>query len=73
MKTIISPATKLLVPLGQTVSTPGAMHVLTAAGVSARDLFLRHCTGDWGDLCADDKLENELAVQQGFRILSAYM
>jgi hypothetical protein len=26
----------------------------------------------WGDLCDDDKRENELSVKEGFRILSAY-
>ncbi len=35
-------------------------------------LLHRHVTGDWGDLADEDKQENELSVQKGFRILSAY-
>jgi len=72
MNAITSPKGNPPFALGQTVSTPGALDALTAAGVPARDLLDRHCTGDWGDLCDDDKQENDLSVQQGFRILSAY-
>ena len=32
----------------------------------------RHAQGDWGDLCEDDKKENELSLKEGFRLLSAY-
>ena len=32
----------------------------------------RHVCGDWGEICADDKAENQLSIKQGFRILSAY-
>lgn len=33
----------------------------------------RHTTGDWGDLCQEDKQENERALKQGSgRIFSAY-
>ncbi|MFH1087411.1 MAG: hypothetical protein V1737_02340 [Chloroflexota bacterium] len=32
----------------------------------------RHRRGDWGDLCEDDKKENELSLKEGFRLLSAY-
>ena len=31
-----------------------------------------HAAGDWGRLCDDDRLANELALQGGARILSAY-
>ena len=27
---------------------------------------------DWGDVCKDDKTENEVSIREGFRILSAY-
>jgi hypothetical protein len=36
------------------------------------EFLARHVTGDWGDLGDEDKEENELSVEQGFRILSAY-
>lgn len=32
----------------------------------------RHVIGDWGDVCDDDKSENELSLKEGFRLLSAY-
>lgn len=32
----------------------------------------RHRCGDWGDLDEDDKLLNDMAVEHGERILSAY-
>ena len=32
----------------------------------------RHAMGDWGDLCPDDKAENELSLNEGYRLLSAY-
>jgi hypothetical protein len=36
------------------------------------ELLTRHVTGDWGQLEDEDKKENELSLQQGFRLLSAY-
>ena len=32
----------------------------------------RHAAGDWGELDASDKQQNNLAVKEGYRILSAY-
>lgn len=32
----------------------------------------RHIKGDWGDLCAEDKRENDFALDKYLRILSAY-
>jgi hypothetical protein len=61
-----------LFPLGQIVSTPGALRVLGGEGADADELLERHVTGDWGDLSEEDKRENDLSVTEGFRILSAY-
>jgi 2-keto-3-deoxy-L-rhamnonate aldolase RhmA len=61
-----------LFKLGQLVSTPGAMEVLSQPGTDWMVLLMRHATGDWGDLSGDDKRANDLAVQDGDRILSAY-
>lgn len=36
------------------------------------DCVTKHASGDWGDLCEDDKKLNDEAVQHGGRILSAY-
>lgn len=32
----------------------------------------RHASGDWGDLCPEDKAINERALLQGQRLLSVY-
>ena len=58
--------------LGQVVATPGALEALREAGQLPFGLLYRHQTGDWGELCEEDKAENELSVKEGFRILSAY-
>jgi len=36
------------------------------------DSLKRHASGDWGDLCEEDKQENELSLKQGLRLFSAY-
>ena len=58
--------------LGQLVATPGAIKELQEAEQNPFELLARHVTGDWGDLSEDDRKENELSVENGFRILSAY-
>jgi hypothetical protein len=58
--------------LGHLVATPGALRALASAGQEARDFLARHQTGDWGDLDDEDKRENDLSLQHGFRILSSY-
>jgi len=32
----------------------------------------RHMSGDWGDLGEEDKKENVLSLEKGFRLLSSY-
>ena len=59
-------------PLGQIVATPGALQALARAGQSPWDFLARHVRGDYGDVCEEDRRENELALQQGFRLLSVY-
>src|SRR4051794_12626232 len=58
--------------LGQIVVTPAALELMKMSNVDGLALLQRHVTGDWGDLDDADKQENELSVQKGFRILSAY-
>lgn len=59
-------------PLGQIVATPGALELLQEVGFSAAALISRHVHGDWGDLCDEDRAENEFAVTRRLRILSCY-
>ena len=58
--------------LGQTVITPGAEEALELAGQTAIEFLRRHMSGDWGELSDDDIKENELSLEQGFRLLSRY-
>jgi hypothetical protein len=58
--------------LGQVVATPGALEELAEAGENPASFLARHVTGDWGELDDHDRQESELAVEVGFRILSAY-
>ena len=58
--------------LGQVVATPGALQALQDAEQDPVELIRRHVSGDWGDLVDEDKKENELSVEEGFRIFSAY-
>ncbi len=57
---------------GQIVATPGALELLEASNKTAFEFLSRHIRGDWGDLCEDDKVENELSLKQGFRLMSSY-
>ena len=63
---------KHLFPLGQLVATPGAIQVLEENRQGCTEFLERHVSGDYGDLCEEDKQANEEALEQGLRILSAY-
>jgi hypothetical protein len=58
--------------LGRILATPGALEALQNAGQSADEFLCRHVTGDWGDMCDEDKSLNDAALIDGSRILSAY-
>jgi hypothetical protein len=60
-----------LFPLGQIVSTPGAL-AACSPDYLYRCLF-RHSRGDWGKVCKEDAASNRKAVSKdGGRILSSY-
>jgi hypothetical protein len=61
-----------LFPLGQIVATPGALDALHRSEELASSFLARHQAGDWGDVGAEDRAENELSLKEGFRLLSAY-
>jgi len=61
--------------LGQVVCTAGIHALMTEDGGFAEFVFGslgRHWLGDWGELDEEDRRENELSVEKGFRLLSAY-
>jgi len=59
--------------LGRVVATRGALQVLEQAQQQPQELLRRHARGDWGCVCPEDARENELSLEQGLRLLSAYM
>ncbi len=59
-------------PLGRVLATPGALETIFAAGGDPSAYIARHATGDWGDLCAHDRRENERSLRHGWRVLSSY-
>ena len=57
---------------GFLTATPGALEALEDAKQSPMEFVQRHLACDWGEVCDEDKAENELSIKEGFRILSAY-
>ena len=59
-------------PLGQVVATPGALKLLSEIGEDPFGYIARHAAGDWGELCAFDRRQNEIVLRDGYRIFSSY-
>ncbi len=57
-------------PLGRIVATANAASVLTQYDLETG--LLQHVAGEWGDLDEHDRQENEKALKNGTRLLSAY-
>jgi hypothetical protein len=57
-----------LFELGHVVMTPGA----AALEVDFAPFLAKHSHADWGDLDNFDKRQNDIAVKEGLRVLSAY-
>ena len=56
--------------LGRVLITPNAQSTLDNQDVMTS--LRRHVMGDWGDVCPEDREENDLSLMEGFRILSVY-
>ena len=56
--------------LGRFLATPNALSQVDESEIFAG--LQRHATTDWGDLCPEDRSENDRALLEGNRILSAY-
>jgi len=57
--------------LGTILITSGAREALSQRDVLSA--LRRHADGDWGDLCPEDWNANKQALQEGTRLLSAYL
>lgn len=62
----------VLFPLGNVYMTIRAREALEESNELPSDFLSEHQKGNWGDVCEDDKKENDLSVKESFRILSAY-
>lgn len=61
---------KPLFPLGEMFITPGAMAQFNRVFLAG--CLSRHVRGDWGEVPPEDVEGNELALAEGYRILSQY-
>lgn len=61
-----------LFSLGQIVATPGVLEALEKTGQTPNEFIKRHVSGDWGSLDAFDVEQNNAALVNGGRLLSAY-
>ncbi|MEM9754061.1 MAG: hypothetical protein AAF916_11850 [Planctomycetota bacterium] len=59
--------------LGTCIATPGAIKAMYVAKVDPLTLLIRHVTGDWGELCDEDRQANEDALRHAARIFSKYV
>jgi hypothetical protein len=47
------------------------LELLLGVGEGPFDYLARHATGDWGDLCAFDRRQNEIALREEARVCSS--
>jgi hypothetical protein len=57
-------------PLGDLYVTAAVDRTLDREDIQAA--LSRHSQCDWGDVCEDDRKENELSLVEGFRLFSVY-
>lgn len=62
----------MLFKLGWLVTTPGALRVIEENNVDTWSLLQRHVNGDWGCIPEEDRQENRLSVENGYRVMSSY-
>ena len=55
---------------GRVVMTRNAQSTLPIPDVQAA--LVRHASGDWGDVCEEDRQANDEALKTGARLLSVY-
>jgi hypothetical protein len=48
------------------------LKLLSEIGEDPFGYIARHAAGDWGELCAFDRRQNEIALRDGYRVLSSY-
>lgn len=58
-------------PLGKVVATRNAVSSIDNIDITIA--LKRHSSGDWGELCKEDKMLNDEALLTQQRLLSSYM
>ena len=56
--------------VGRIVATPNALDKLTQQDILTA--IRRHQAGDWGDVCEDDRNDNDRALTECTRLVSVY-
>jgi hypothetical protein len=67
--------TKTISKTGPIVSTRGVFEKMQEDPHFAQfvnESLRCHIRGDWGNVCDEDKQENELSLKEGYRLLPAY-
>jgi hypothetical protein len=59
-------------PLGQLVVTAGVQVLIVQDKLDPVFYLNRHLKGDWGEVGEEDAFENDMALEHGGRVLSAY-
>jgi hypothetical protein len=72
--TTVNPTPTQKFDLGTVVMTCGVASFLEALGEPTAIIAMlhRHMTGDWGDICREDRQSNEDGLLNGDRLLSVY-
>jgi hypothetical protein len=63
-------AGRALFQMGRLFITPAAMEAVAEYEIIAA--LRRHLRGDWGNVCPEDREENDRSLRKGFRLLSVY-
>jgi len=58
------------VDVGRVFATPRVLSTIHEDDIF--DAFLRHISGDWGEVDETDRIENDYALENSSRILSVY-
>jgi len=70
MPPLVIALNSLKFPLGDVVITANADATLDPVDVA--EGMSRHASGDWGELCPEDRKENEWALQHEGRLMSVF-